>query len=151
MRDTQKKKMTMTQFQEVPGLKGSTQPQRPRPGPGPGPGDNGGGKRLFWLGQDRQTEGPAVGTQRFRGPLQNCARVYPVKNARDALRNLKDGVRAISGTRPLTLTRDPCNNQPQCIRPTTDHCLKNQKTLVHSKAVSTKAFFRDSTEVKCRK
>ena len=31
----------------------------------------------------------------FSGPLQDCARVFPLKGARDALRNLEAGVNAI--------------------------------------------------------
>ena len=66
--------------------------------------------RLFRLIQDRHTEGPTMGTQVLWGPLQDCARVFPVKGARDALRNLEAGVGAINGTRPFTLTRDPCDD-----------------------------------------
>ena len=51
-----------------------------------------------------------MGTQRFRSSLQDCARVFPVKGARDALRNLEAGVGAINGPRPFALTRDPCNH-----------------------------------------
>ena len=68
-----------------------------------------------------------MGTQRFRGSLQDCARVFPVKGARDALRNFEAGVEAINGTRPFTLTRDPCNNCTKSIGPTTAHRLKNQR------------------------
>ena len=52
-----------------------------------------------------------MGTQLFRSHLQDCARVFHVKGARDALRNLEAGVRAIDWTRPFTLTRDPRDNR----------------------------------------
>ena len=94
-----------------------------------------------------------MGTQRFRGPLQDCARVFPVKGARDALRNLEAGVGAIMGPdRLLSLaihatTERRASDQPS---PTASR-IKGQKVmpaLVHCEAVSRKAFFRDSTEVK---
>ena len=75
-----------------------------------------------------QTERPTMGTQLFRSPIQDCARVFPVKGARDALRNLEPGVRAIDGTRPCTLTRDPRDNRTKSVGPSTAQRLKNERT-----------------------
>ena len=46
-------------------------------------------------------------TYLFRCPLQDRARVFPVKGARDALRNLEAGVRAVRGATPFGIARDP--------------------------------------------
>ena len=87
---------------KILGSKGST-PTRNQAGPGTGPGETTREEelRLLRFGQDRQTQGPNMRTQRFRSSLRDCARVFAVKGARDALRNLEAGIGAINGARPF--------------------------------------------------
>ena len=59
----------------------------------------------------------------FRGPLQDCSRVFSLKGARDALRNLEAGVSAVDGPgRLLALAIQATKS----IGPSASHSLEDQ-------------------------
>ena len=69
--------------------------------------------------QERQAQRATGSTYLFGGPFQDCARVFPVKGARDALRNLE----AINWYRSFPCTCNPSNNGTKG-RPHATHFLK---------------------------